>query len=72
MSDTRIDEDPEAEEPPTVFPPPGSTHVVLPLSPEAQTLADRAKNILFDAELADLILEHLPDAIIIVDEAGVI
>ena len=72
MSDTRIGDSPEAEEPPTVFPPLGSTHVVLPSSPEEQTLADRARNILFDAEMAGLVLEHLPDAIIIVDEAGVI
>jgi rsbT co-antagonist protein RsbR len=72
MSDTRIRDGPEAEESPAVFPPPGGTHVVLPLSPEEQTLADRAKKILFDAELAGLVVEHLPDAVVIVDDAGVI
>jgi len=77
MSDTRIEDgceedDSEAEEPPTVFPPPGSTHVVLPLTPEEQQLADRAKDILFNAELADVVIEHLPDALVIVDETGII
>jgi PAS domain S-box-containing protein len=72
MSDTRIEDGSEAEEPPTVFPPPGSTHVVLPLTAEDQQLAGRAKDILFNAELADLVLEHLPDALVIVDESGII
>ena len=35
-------------------------------------MAERARNILFDAEMAGLVLEHLPDAIVVVDEAGVI
>jgi PAS domain S-box-containing protein len=35
-------------------------------------LADRAKDILFNAELVDLVFEHLPDALVIVDVSGII
>jgi PAS domain S-box-containing protein len=62
----------EAEEPSTYFPPLGTTHMVLPLSPDEQQLADRARELIFDAELAGLVVEHLPDAMVMVDEAGVI
>jgi PAS domain S-box-containing protein len=72
MRDTRRKDGPEAEEPSTYFPPLGTTHMVLPLSPDEQHLAERAKELIFDAELAGLVVEHLPDAMIIVDEAGVI
>ena len=72
MHNTRIEDGPEADEPPTYFPPPGTEHVVLPLSPAEQKLADRAKDLLFDAELAGLVVEHLPDAIVIVNDQGII
>jgi PAS domain S-box-containing protein len=72
MSDTDIQGCSEAEEPSTYFPPLGTTHLVLPLSPDEQQLADRARELIFDAELAGLVVEHLPDAVIIVDEAGII
>ena len=72
MSHTRTEDGPEADELPACFPPPGTEHVVLPLTPAEQTLADRAKDLLFDAELAGLVVEHLPDAVVIVNDQGVI
>lgn len=72
MRDTKKPDKPGAEESPTYFPPAGTQHVVLPLHPDEQRLADRAKELLFDAELASLVIEHLPDAIVIVDDQGII
>jgi hypothetical protein len=43
MSDTRMEDGPEAEESPIYFPPLGTSHVVLPINPE-QRLADRAQD----------------------------